>query len=105
MRLRLWMDARRLPTWIYLQYHFSLLHRKREQNQHMHMKGMIMDRQPNVSVSEDMARRQPANQGIQNHIAPKHPDYLLVGWILLLLLQPFFLFASVPRPDPDAPTH
>ncbi|HLZ60749.1 MAG TPA: hypothetical protein VKR06_27695 [Ktedonosporobacter sp.] len=54
-----------------------------------------MDPQPNASVSEDIARREPANQVTQNHIVPKQPGYLLLAWILLLLLGAFFLFASV----------
>src|SRR6266567_5435620 len=70
----------------------------------MRMKGIIMDRQPNASVSEDMARRESANQGTQNHIAPKQPGYLLVAWILLLLLGAFFLFASVSDLAADART-
>jgi hypothetical protein len=59
------------------------------------MEGMIMDHQPNASVSEDMAQRESANQATQNHIAPKQPGYLLGAWILLLLLGAFFLFASL----------
>lgn len=53
--------------WIYLCYHFCV----GKKNQHMRMKGIIMDPKP------------------------KQPGYLLVAWILLLLLGAFFLFASV----------
>jgi hypothetical protein len=61
----------------------------------MRTKGIIMDHQPNASVSEDMTQREKTNQTLQNHITPKQPGYLRVAWILLLLLGVFFLFASL----------
>src|SRR5258708_10040822 len=76
-------------------YTCAITFAKAGKNQNMRRKGLIMDPQPNASVSEDMARREPANQVTQNHVVPKQPGYLLVAWILLLLLGAFFLFASV----------
>jgi len=70
----------------------------------MRTKGIIMNRRPDESVSEERARRESANQVTQNHISPKQPGYLLVTWILLLLLGAFFLFASVSDLVADART-
>ena len=53
-----------------------------------------MNRRSDESVSEDMARREPANRVAQNRSSAKQPRALLVAWILLLLLGAFFLFAS-----------
>jgi hypothetical protein len=67
-------------------------------------KGIIMNRQSNESVSEDMAPREPANRGVQNRSSLKQPRYLLVVWILLLLLGALFLFASLSDLVADART-
>ena len=66
------------------------------------MKGITMDHQPHVSVSEDMAQREATNQIPQNHLVPKQPGYLRVAWIVLLLLGAFFLFASLSDLAADA---
>ena len=63
-----------------------------------------MNRRPDESVSENMARREPANRVSQNRSFPRQPRYLLVAWILLLLLGAFFLFASLSDLVADART-
>jgi hypothetical protein len=60
-----------------------------------HEKGITMNRQSDESVSEDLARCEPATHIAQNRSLPSQPRYLLVAWILLLLLGALFLFGSL----------
>ena len=54
-----------------------------------------MNRQPDESVPEDLARDEPAHQAVQNSARPAQPRYLFVAWILLLLLGALFLFGAL----------